>query len=163
NRYIYGDALTNSQANSKLPPRFSAGVARGLREASAISLGVVALVILVALLSFDPRDPGFSSTGLGDGVHNRVGSTGAYLADFLFFLFGKPAYLLPLGIGVAALRLGRGATDAEVTSRANMLVRALGFVVLLLCSCALTGLHWGPGVLRQGAGGVVGMSVGNGL
>ena len=155
--------MTTSQANSKLPPRFSAGVARGLREASAISLGVVALVILVALLSFDPRDPGFSSTGLGDGIHNRVGSTGAYLADFLLFLFGKPAYLLPLGLGVSAIRLGRGHAETEVTSRANMLVRALGFVVLLLCSCALTGLHWNPGVLRQGAGGVVGMAVGNGL
>jgi S-DNA-T family DNA segregation ATPase FtsK/SpoIIIE len=155
--------LTTSQANSKLPPRFSAGVARGLREASAISLGVVALVILVALLSFDARDPGFSSTGLGDGIHNRVGSTGAYLADFLLFLFGKPAYLLPLGLGVTAFRLGRGRAETEVTSRANMLVRALGFVVLLLCSCALTGLHWSPGALRQGAGGVVGMAVGNGL
>jgi len=155
--------LTTSQANPKLPPRFSAGVARGLREASAISLGVVALVILVALLSFDARDPGFSSTGLGDGIHNRVGSTGAYLADFLFFLFGKPAYLLPLGLGVTAIRLGRGHAETEVTSRANMLVRALGFVVLLLCSCALTGLHWSPGALRQGAGGVVGMAVGNGL
>ena len=155
--------MTTSQANPKLPPRFSAGVARGLREASAISLGVVALVILVALLSFDARDPGFSSTGLGDGIHNRVGSTGAYLADFLFFLFGKPAYLLPLGLGVTAIRLGRGHAETEVTSRANMLVRALGFVVLLLCSCALTGLHWSPGALRQGAGGVVGMAVGNGL
>ncbi len=155
--------MTPSQANSKSPPRFSAGVARGLREASAISLGVVALVILVALLSFDPRDPGFSSTGFGDAIHNRVGSTGAYLADFLFFLFGKPAYLLPLGLGVTAIRLGRGHAETEITSRANMLVRAFGFAVLLLCSCALTGLHWSPGALRQGAGGVVGMAVGSGL
>ena len=155
--------MTNSQSTSKTPPRFSAAVARGLRESAAISLGVVALVLLVALLSFDPRDPGFSSTGLGDVTHNRVGSTGAYLADFLFWLFGKPAYLLPLGIAVSAVRLGRGRAEAEVTSRVNLLVRAIGFVALLLCSCALAALHWSPGVLRQSAGGVVGMAVGSGL
>ncbi len=155
--------MTNSQATPKSPPRFSATVARGLREASAISLGVVALVLAVALLSFDSRDPGFSSTGLGDITHNRIGNTGAYLADLLYFLFGRPAYLLALALGVTAVRLGRGQTATEMTSRANGVVRALGFAVLLTCSCALAALHWNPGALRQSAGGVVGMAVGNGL
>jgi len=155
--------LTISQGTPRTPPRFSAAVARGLRESAAISLGVVALVILVALLSYDPRDAGFSSTGLGDVTHNRIGSTGAYLADFLFFLFGKPAYLLPLAIGVSAVRLGRGRAEAEASSRVNLLVRAAGFTALLLCSCALAALHWSPGVLRQSAGGVVGMAVGGAL
>ena len=99
--------MTNSPASPESPPRFSAAVARGLREGAAISLGVVALVVVVALLSFDPRDPGFSSTGLGDTIHNRVGSGGAYLADLLYFLFGRPAYLLPLALSVTAVRLGR--------------------------------------------------------
>ena len=155
--------MTNSPASSKSPPRFTAAVARGLREAAAISLGVVALVVVVALLSFDPRDPGFSSTGLGDITHNRIGSSGAYLADFLFFLFGRPAYLLPLALGVTAVRLGRGQAAAESSSQVNVVVRALGFAVLLMCSCALTALHWSPGVLRQSAGGAVGMAVGSGL
>ena len=51
--------------------RISAAVARGLRESAAIALGVIALVLAVALLSFDPRDPGFSFTGEGGGLHNR--------------------------------------------------------------------------------------------
>ena len=157
--------MTTSQANSKLPPRFSAAVARGLREGAAISLGVVALVMLVALLSFDPRDPGFffhrrSATSCTTGS----GSTGAYLADFLFFLFGQAG--LPAAAGARrhghSLR-ARPRARPKSSSRVNMLVRLLGFVVLLLCSCALTGLHWSPGVLRQGAGGVVGMALGNGL
>ena len=148
--------MSNSQATPKSPPRFSAAVARGLREAAAIALGVLALVFVVALFSFDPRDPGFSSTGIGDVTHNRIGSTGAWLADLLYFLFGRPAYLLPLAIGVAAVRLGRSRAETEAVSRANLVVRALGFAVLLTCSCALTALHWSPGVLRQSAGGVVG-------
>ncbi len=99
--------MTNSPASPVSPPRFSAAVARGLREGAAISLGVIALVVIVALFSFDPRDPGFSSTGVGDVIHNRVGSTGAFFADLLYFLFGRPAYLLPLALGVTAARMAR--------------------------------------------------------
>ena len=155
--------MTNSPATPKSPPRLSAAVAHGLREGGAISLGVVALVLLVALLSFDPRDAGFSSTGAGEAVHNRVGSAGAYLADLLYFLCGRPAYLLPLALGVMAVRLGRAQAASEASSRANFAVRGLGFAVLVMSSCALTALHWRPGLLPQGAGGVIGMAVGSGL
>ena len=153
----------NSPATSKLPPRLSAAVARGLREGAAISLGVIAVVLAMALLSFDPRDPGFSSTGIGETVHNRVGSAGAWLADILYFFFGRPAYLLPLALGIAAARLGRGRGPPEASSRTNVAVRGLGFAVLVTCSCGLAALHWSPGALPQGAGGVVGMAVGSGL
>jgi S-DNA-T family DNA segregation ATPase FtsK/SpoIIIE len=155
--------LTNSPASPVSPPRFSAAVARGLREGAAISLGVIALVVVVALLSFDPGDPGFSSTGVGDVVHNRVGSAGAYLADLLYYLFGRPAYLLPLALGVTAVRMARARALAEASSRVNFAVRGLGFAVLLMSSCSLTALHWNPGLLPVGAGGVVGTAVGSGL
>ncbi|HEV7431604.1 MAG TPA: DNA translocase FtsK 4TM domain-containing protein, partial [Steroidobacteraceae bacterium] len=155
--------MTNSPASPASPPRFSAAVARGLREGAAISLGVIALVVVVALLSFDPRDPGFSSTGVGDAIHNRVGSTGAYLADLLYFLLGRPAYLLPLALGVAAVRMARARAAAEASSRTNFAVRGLGFAVLVMSSCSLTALHWNPGLLPAGAGGIVGSAVGTGL
>ena len=156
--------MTNSPASPESPPRFSAAVMRGLREGGAISLGVVALVVVVALLSFDARDPGFSSTGVGDAIHNRVGSAGAWLADLLYFLFGRPAYLLPLALGVAARAHGaRRARRPEPSSRANFAVRGLGFALLLMSSCALTALHWNPGALPAGAGGMVGSAVGSGL
>ena len=155
--------MTNSPATPKSPPRLSAAVAHGLREGAAISLGVVALVLLVALLSFDPRDAGFSTTGTGEAIHNRVGSAGAYFANLLYFLCGRPAYLLPLALGVMAVRLGRGQASTEASSRANFAVRGLGFAVLVMSSCALTALHWRPGLLPQGAGGVIGMAVGSGL
>ena len=84
----------NSPATSKLPPRLSAAVTRGLREGAAISLAVVALVLAMALLSFDPRDPGFSSTGIGETVHNRVGQRGCLAGGppvFLLWAAGLPA------------------------------------------------------------------------
>ncbi|HEX9474846.1 MAG TPA: DNA translocase FtsK 4TM domain-containing protein, partial [Steroidobacteraceae bacterium] len=153
--------MTNSSAESKSAPRFSAAVARGLREAAAIGLGLMALILLLALLSFDARDPGFSYTGSGDAIHNRVGSAGAWLADLLYFLFGRPALLIPLALGVMGFRLARSRPEGEGGSRANAAVRALAFGVLLASSCALAALHWSPGVLRQSAGGVVGLGVGS--
>ncbi len=153
--------MTNSSAESKSAPRFSAAVMRGLREAAAIGLGLIVLILLLALLSFDARDPGYSYTGSGDAIHNRVGSAGAWLANLLYFLFGRPALLIPLGLGVMTFRLARSRSDVETGSRTNVAVRALAFGVLLASSCALATLHWNPGHLPQGAGGVVGMAVGS--
>ena len=121
-------------------------------------------MLAVALLSFDARDPGFSFTGEGATIHNRVGPVGAWFADALYFLFGRPAYLLPVMLGVAAWRLARGGGDAGPThSRLNLAVRVAGFLVMLVASCALAALHWTPGTLPQGAGGIVGSAAGEAL
>jgi S-DNA-T family DNA segregation ATPase FtsK/SpoIIIE len=138
-------------------------VARALREGLAIGLGMVALVLLVALLSFDARDPGFSFSGVGEPIHNGIGSIGAWLADVLYFLFGRPALLLPVGLGLAAVRSWHEQPVVQAGSRTNFLVRIAGFVVLLVASCALATLHWSPGALRQSAGGVIGMALGGAL
>ncbi len=155
--------MTNSPASSVSPPRFSAAVARGLREGAAITLGVIALVLVVALLSFNGDDPGYSTTGAGNLIHNRVGSTGAYLADLMYYLFGRPAYLLPLALAVTAVRMARPRASTEASSRVNFAVRAVGFAVLVMSSCSLTALHWNPVGLPAGAGGVIGKMVGDSL
>jgi S-DNA-T family DNA segregation ATPase FtsK/SpoIIIE len=137
-------------------------VSRGLRESAVIVLGIVALVLLMALATYSPDDPGFSFTGSAAPVHNRIGVVGAWLADVLFFLFGRPAFLFPLMLALAAWGLQRR-IQSEASSRANTLVRIAGFLLVLVASCALTTLHWQPGSLRQSAGGVVGTLFGNGL
>jgi S-DNA-T family DNA segregation ATPase FtsK/SpoIIIE len=154
-----GNASTKSEQSGTL----SDAVRRALREGGAIGLGVLALVLLVALASYDPSDPGFDFTGDGGPVHNLIGSVGAGLASFLFFLVGKPAFLLPVAGALTTVRLWRSQAVVETGSRTNFLVRVAGFVVLLLCSCALVGMHWSPGVLRQGAGGVIGKALGDSL
>ncbi|HUJ54286.1 MAG TPA: DNA translocase FtsK 4TM domain-containing protein [Steroidobacteraceae bacterium] len=137
-------------------------MSRGLRESAVIALALVALVLLMALITYSPDDPGFSFTGNPGAVHNRIGVVGAWLADVLFFLFGRPAFLFPLVLGAAGWSVQRRLRQ-EGASRANTLVRMLGFVLVLVASCALATLHWQPGVLRQSAGGVVGSLVGGGL
>jgi DNA segregation ATPase FtsK/SpoIIIE, S-DNA-T family len=143
--------------------RLTAAVARAVRESVVIVLGIAALTLFVALASYAPNDPGFSTdTGNAGPVQNRIGVVGAWLADVLFFLFGWPAFLFPLVLVGAAWGLQRRVRGDSV-SRLNTAVRIAGFVLLLGASCGLTTLHWQPGVLRQSAGGVVGELVGKGL
>jgi S-DNA-T family DNA segregation ATPase FtsK/SpoIIIE len=154
--------LAESSAQARNGARFTSAVSRGLRESAIIALGIVALVLLMALASYSPDDPGFSFTGSSGAVHNRIGVIGAWLADVLFFLFGRPAFLFPIMLALACFGMQRR-IRAEVSSRANTVVRIAGFLLVLVASCALTTLHWQPGSLRQSAGGVVGSLVGNGL
>ena len=154
--------MADSSAQARGAARFSSAVSRGLRESAVIAIAIGALVLFMALVSYSPDDPGFSFTGNAAPVHNRIGVIGAWLADVLFFLFGRPAFLFPLVLAAACWALQRRLT-AESTSRANTLVRIFGFLLVLVASCALTTLHWQPGLLRQSAGGVVGRVVGQGL
>ncbi len=154
--------MAESAAQARNGARFSAAVSRGLRESAIIALALVALVLFMALASYSPADPGFSYSGESSPVHNRIGLIGAWLADALFFLFGRPAFLFPLILAAACWGLQRR-IRAESPSRANTLVRISGFLLVLVASCALTTLHWQPGALRQSAGGVVGEVVGGGL
>ncbi len=154
--------MAESSASARGGARFSAAVSRGLRESAVIAIAIVALVLLLALATYSPEDPGFSFTGSAAPVHNRIGVIGAWLADILFFVFGRPAFLFPIMLGLACVGLQRR-IKSESSSRANTAVRVAGFVLVLVASCALTTLHWQPGVLRQSAGGVVGTLIGNGL
>jgi len=154
--------LADTQAQARNSVRFTSAVARGLRESAIIAIGVVALVLLAALATYSPDDPGFSFTGSSTAVHNRIGPIGAWLADILFFLFGRPAFLLPVALAASCWALLRRG-GSEPGSHMNTTVRIGGFVLVLVASCGLTTLHWEPGLLRQTAGGVVGSLVGKGL
>ncbi|MGH8299278.1 MAG: DNA translocase FtsK, partial [Steroidobacteraceae bacterium] len=157
--------MAESQAQARHPIRFTAGVARGLRESAVIAIGVTAIVLLIALATYNPCDPGFTvmgCTAASPGMHNRIGVVGAWLADVLFALLGRPAFLLPLMLGASAW-LVHGRARAERASRINSVVRASGFLLLLAASCGLATLNWHSGVLRYTAGGVLGGGIGHGL
>lgn len=155
--------MAQSTAQTRNALRFTAAVTRGLRESAVIALAVVAVVVLAALLTYSPNDPGFSFTGQAGRIENAVGPIGAWIADVLFFLFGRPAYLFPAMLAIACWKLFRSGQKKETSSRANTAVRIGGFVLVLVASCGLTTLHWDPQPLRQTAGGVVGALVGQGL
>jgi DNA segregation ATPase FtsK/SpoIIIE, S-DNA-T family len=143
--------------------RYTTAVKKALRESLAILCAVLALVLLTALATYHSSDPGFSFSGSGEPIGNRIGPAGAWVADFLLFLFGRPAYLFPGMLLVAAWLISRAGASEEPTTRANTAVRVGGFLLLLTASCGLAYLHWDAGLLRQSAGGVLGQWVGGGM
>jgi len=56
---------------------------------------VVAAILALMLLSYDPADPSFNTVASSGEVHNWLGRFGSYTSDLLWQLFGVAAFLLP--------------------------------------------------------------------
>ncbi len=155
--------MADPQALSRSTSRFSAALTGALRESAVIAVAAAALVVLIALLTYSPADPGFFFyRGVESSVHNRIGPVGAWLADALFGLFGRGAYWVPLMLGFGAWRIHRGAREAP-SGRATHWVRGGGLALLMVSTCALAALNWPRGPLHEGAGGLLGQFAGDGL
>jgi DNA segregation ATPase FtsK/SpoIIIE, S-DNA-T family len=133
-----------------------------LREGTLWVLGAVALLLLLALVSYHAHDPGFADTGEPGPVGNWIGPIGAWLAGFFLFLFGRPAYLFPVMLAYSGWLVHADQSLPDARSRMNTLLRALGFVLTLLTSCGMATLHWSGEGLPNSAGGVLGELVGTG-
>ena len=138
-------------------------VARALREGALFIFGALGLIVLVALVSFDPADSSFSTTGEPGPVSNWIGPLGANLAGLLVMLFGRPAYLFPIMIVLAGWVIYRPGSNEAAQSRASLSFRAAGFLLTLITSCGLATLHFKAYHYPSTAGGVLGDIVGHGL
>jgi len=140
-------------------------VSRALREGALWIFGFLALILLFALGSYDAHDPGFSSTGEAGAVSNWIGKYGALIADVFLLLFGKPAFLFPVMLGITGWVVYRAqrAADTNANSRSTLAFRGIGFVLTLATSCGLATLHWDGSGYPNTAGGVLGSLVGESL
>ena len=77
-------------------------LARRISEFVGVALFALALIWLIALVTYEPRDPTwFFTTDGGQPPANFVGRVGAFLAELSFQLFGYGSYLLPALFAVA--------------------------------------------------------------
>ncbi|TWA68684.1 DNA translocase FtsK [Azospirillum baldaniorum] len=88
-------------ARPEKPPFFSpatrAFVVARARELAGFALGVVGLVLMVILGSYNPADPSWNAVPAANThIHNLFGRFGAHLADVLIQSLGWAAYLLAL-------------------------------------------------------------------
>jgi S-DNA-T family DNA segregation ATPase FtsK/SpoIIIE len=148
-----------SQRNSQpLSPRMQ----RLLREARALLVGFVALLLAAILASHEVTDPGFSTTGDGGPTQNLGGSSGAWLSDMLLMLFGMSAWwwvVLALAYVWHSFR-HLDETPLAAGSRQRW-VRFGGFALMLASSTGIEWLrlwHW-PVELPDAFGGVLGAAV----
>ena len=52
------------------------------------------LLFTLSIISYDPSDPNFFKTGLGDTINNYIGIFGSYVSHITFMLFGKTTYFI---------------------------------------------------------------------
>ena len=154
------DAIVSSKAQQAF--RLAAAVTRSLREGALFVFGAFAIVLLLALVSFDPQDPSFTNTGEPGRVVNLIGPVGAWIADLFLLVFGAPAFLFPVMLGLTGWILFRP-PPGEAPSRASLGFRLFGFVLTLATSAGIATLHFSGSRYPNTAGGILGDLVGGKL
>jgi len=133
---------------------------RLMREGILIIYFLTGLFLLIALLTYSPNDPGFTTTGSGDDIYNAVGSYGAWLADFLLYLFGYLAYLFPAFLAFQVYRSFREVELERGFSWSLFSLKIGGFLLVILSACGLATLHIAAGAPDSfNAGGIIGSLV----
>lgn len=151
----------STQKTAQQPPSMEDRFQRRLGEGLLIVTGAISLFLLVALFTHISSDPGWTQLWSRHQAHisvvNAGGRAGAFLSDFLLFIFGNLAFLFPLLLVYAAwlyLRYREELKDPEFGTYFIML-RVAGFVFILIPGCALATLY-GASIADAAPGGLVG-------
>lgn len=138
----------------------AARLRKAFEEAGVLLLALVALMLLLALFSFNAADPGWNRVSLAP-ASNLMGLSGAWLADVLFSLMGFAAWLLPLALLHLSVQLLRRRWEKEDWDPFIPSLRFLGFVLLVTGVAALSARHfYNLSVdLPYGSGGILGESL----
>ena len=130
------------------------------REGTLIVFFLTALYLTIALLSYSPSDPGFTTTGFNEDISNAVGVYGAWVADALLHVFGYLAFGFPLLLTYKVYTSFREEQLSAEFSWPMFGFRALGYSLLMLASCGLATIHFSvPEDVPYIAGGVLGSVV----
>jgi S-DNA-T family DNA segregation ATPase FtsK/SpoIIIE len=87
-----------------LPSGSGAFLRRRMIEAAAVGLGLAAIAILLACLTYNPADPSLNRAA-DTAPSNLLGLPGALVADLLIQSLGLAAFLLPVGFAAWAWRM----------------------------------------------------------
>ncbi|HTY61132.1 MAG TPA: DNA translocase FtsK [Acidobacteriota bacterium] len=94
-------------------------------EFIGVCILIVTLLLLLCLISYNPHDSSLNALSLKLAIDNKIGRIGAYVSDFLFQLFGFPAFLLLVPLAILSWKLIFG---RQISSP---YVKTFGFFLLL--------------------------------
>jgi DNA segregation ATPase FtsK/SpoIIIE, S-DNA-T family len=115
---------------------------RGFNDIIGVVLLGVALLLFVAMCSFDRNDVAANTTSTNAATHNWIGPVGAHVANFFFKAFGVGAYALPLLLGL----FGAG----YLLDLLSYLRRRWAWgIVLLLCFVGVLSLYTDAAVMKR--------------
>ena len=132
----------SSQTAAKNAPAPEGIAVRILKEGALIGLAAVSLYLLLALISYDPGDPGWSQTGENGRIQNAGGPAGAWLADVNFLLFGYLAYLFPVMLGYRAWQVFRGRDRSPGVDWLLLGFRFIGLALVMVAGAGLVAMYY---------------------
>ena len=151
-----------AQARRFVSPAFRAAAQHRLAGLAGLLLGIAGLVLLVALASYDPRDPSLN-TATARAPANLAGPGGAAFADLALQVFGLAAVLPGLALLAWGWRAAAGRGFGSLAAR----LLALLLAVPALAAFATTTLRGPDGVpawpATAGPGGAAGLLLGEKL
>ena len=128
-----------------------------LRQTSIFILTGITAVILLALITYNPADPGLFHFDSNAVIQNKAGAAGAYLADVLIGFFGYLAYLIPISFIISAFLIFRSSKDNH--NGINLGITLFGVFLALIAGCGLATLLWPVSHLVQTSGGLLGHGI----
>ena len=133
--------------------------------------GFFGIFVLLALMSFSVKDPGWSSqtftSGLVDNtkeITNFVGSWGAYLSDFLLTVFGYMSYVLPYWLLWPLIRhffIAKNSIPFSDAYSGLLGLKVFGWMLVVVSGSSLFSIILEPGFsyLPQEGGGLIGSTI----
>jgi len=125
-----------------------------LKQTSIFILSGITALILLALVTYNPADPGLFHLDRNAVIQNKAGAVGAYLADVLMGFLGYLSYLIPIAFIVSAFLLFRSADGKK--NNINMGITIFGVFLALFSGCGLATLLWPESNLSHTTGGLLG-------
>ena len=133
--------------------------------------GFFGIFILLALISYSVKDPGWTSqtftSGLVDNtkeISNFVGSWGAYLSDFLLTVFGYMSYILPYWLLWPLIRhffIAKNSIPFSDAYSGLLGLKVFGWLLVVVSGSTLFSIILEPGFsyLPQEGGGLIGSKI----
>jgi len=143
-------------------PAWVAYLQRGLIEGAVLGAIAVSVFLLLALFSYHPQDPGWTSLSSVNTVANAGGKAGAFAADLLLAGFGFFAYIFPLLVAYWGIKVLRERRMKTGKSWPLFFIRLTGFLLIMCAGTALLSVHVNAGMtfLPNKSGGALGQELG---
>jgi S-DNA-T family DNA segregation ATPase FtsK/SpoIIIE len=128
-----------------------------LREGLFLVMVACALFLFISLFTYHTEDPGWSSTGFGNPIHNAGGRLGAWTSDIFLSLFGIVSYFFPFLILLCSWVGLQNYYDHTIRRSREWIYKFIGWVLLMASSCALVNFYLSfKTTLPTNTGGIVG-------
>ncbi len=162
------DAKRKSATVAKQPVQsfLTTAFYRRLHEGFLIVLTALGVFFLLSLATYHRIDPSFSHQIDQTRILNSGGRVGAWLSDFLLYIFGYAAYLIPFVLFYGVYTLYRHKPSDENKIKVNWWLGSMQFFALILAISSATALLnlYLPAkmnLLPYQAGGIIGEVVGD--